>query len=101
MDNLCELCGKEVEIGDWAFCPHEKDHHFCTEKTFPFTTTAFNGKAIEVTSRAHEKALCQEYGVIKRDDAAWVEKELVGTNRRTGKPEYHEPSGMGLPGCWF
>jgi len=70
------------------------------EKSYPFTTRNFNGQAIEVTSRAHEKALCQQYGVQKRDDVAWVEKEYLGYNWRTKQQEYKEGRGVGLPGCW-
>lgn len=27
---VCEKCGAELEIGQWPFCPHPKDHHFDT-----------------------------------------------------------------------
>jgi hypothetical protein len=90
-----------LQVGDWAWCPHPSGVSLVTEKTYPFTTKMFNGKEIEVTSRAHEKALCQEYGVRKRDDAAWIDKEYLGYNSRTGKQEYRESSGVGNPGCWI
>jgi hypothetical protein len=70
------------------------------EKTYPFVTKNFDGTPIEVTSAAHEKALCQRYGVVKRDDVPWVEKTYEGYDWRSGKQKYREGSGMGLPGCW-
>lgn len=99
MDNKCDLCGKEIEIGDFPFCPHGHGVN-ATEKSFPYTTSHLSGKPITVTDRAHEKALCSQYNVVKRDDAAWVEKRLVGMDYKTGKPKYREGNGVGNPGCW-
>lgn len=69
---------------------------------FPYTTTNIHpeGKAIEVKSEAHLQQLCKEYGVVHRPDVAWLEKERIGYNFRTGKQEYKEGNGVGLPGCW-
>jgi hypothetical protein len=97
---LCEKCGTQLEIGAWPFCPHPLGVGLAMEKTYPFTTKNFSGQPIEVTSRAHEKALMQQYGVTKRDDAGWIDKEYLGNNPRTGQPEYRESSGHGMPGCW-
>ena len=99
MDSNCEKCGQPVEVGEWPFCPHGFGANW-TEKTYPFVTQHFNGQPVEVTSRAHEKALMQQYGVTKRDDVAWNEKEYLGYNYRTKRQEYKEASGMGMPGCW-
>jgi hypothetical protein len=96
----CDKCGKELHIGDWAFCPHPGGVSLVTEKCYPFVTKNFNGQPIEVTSRAHEKALCQEYGVVKRDDVAWNEKSYEGYDPRTNKQVYKEANGVGMPGCW-
>jgi hypothetical protein len=71
-----------------------------TEKTYPFVTRNFNGQPIEVTSRAHEKALMQQYGVTKRDDAAWIEKTYEGYDFRNRRQVFKEGNGVGLPGCW-
>ena len=98
---LCDKCGKEYTVGAWPFCPHQGGVGLYTEKTYPFVTKNFNGKEIEVTSKAHEKALMQQYGVVKRDDVAWNDKEYLGYNPKTGKQEYKEGSGMGMPGVWF
>jgi hypothetical protein len=95
----CDSCGKELSIGEWPWCPHGHGAAL-TEKSFPYTTTHLNGKPITVTDRAHESRLMKEFGVTKRDDAAWVEKRIVGTDRRTGAPIYKEGNGVGLPGCW-
>ena len=100
LKSLCEKCGREVPVGSWPFCPHPEGVGLVTEKSYPFTTKNFNGQEVEVTSRAHEKALCQQYGVQKRDDVAWVEKEYLGYNPRTKKQEYKEGRGVGMPGCW-
>jgi len=68
---------------------------------FPYITSNISGKPIEVRSLEHEQALCKEYGVTKRDDQAWLEKEQVGHDWKTGKPIYWEPSGRGMPGSWI
>ena len=95
----CEKCGVKILIGDWPYCPHGVGS-LVTEKSYPFKTKNFNGQLIEVTSRAHERALMQEYGVTKRDDAAWINKEYIGVDPRTRKQIYKEGNGVGMPGCW-
>jgi len=98
--DTCEKCGATLYVGSWPFCPHTQNVSLVASKIYPFTTKHFNGKEIEVTSRAHEKALCQEYGVHKRDDVAWNEKRYLGYNPLTKQQEYKEGNGCGLPGCW-
>lgn len=104
MDNKCEKCGTEVLVGMWPFCRGEASAHgkpsLYTEKTYPFVTKNFDGTPIEVTSKAHEKALMQKHGVTKRDDCGFLTKEYVGYDGKTGKQVYKEASGVGLPGCW-
>lgn len=95
----CEKCGKSYGIGAQPFCPHEGGAALAS-KQYPFVTKNFDGTPIEVTSAAHEKALMEKHGVVKRDDVGWVEKEYLGYNVRTGKHEYKEGRGVGLPGCW-
>jgi hypothetical protein len=97
---VCEKCGETLRVGSWPFCPHPGGVSLVTEKSYPFTTRNFDGKPIEVTSRAHEKALMEAHGVVKRDDVGWINKEYLGYNRHTGKQEYKEANGVGLPGCW-
>jgi hypothetical protein len=101
LTEVCEKCGETVAVGSWPFCPHPGGVSLVTEKSYPFTTKNFTGQPVEVTSRAHEKALMAQHGLVKRDDVAWVDKEYVGYNHRTGKQEYKEGRGMGNPGCWF
>jgi hypothetical protein len=67
---------------------------------YPYVTKNITGEPVEVTDAAHEAALCKQYGVVQRDDAAWIEEEYLGYNPRTGKQEYGGCSGVGLPGCW-
>ena len=97
---VCEKCGATLYVGSWPFCPHTQDVSFLASKIYPFTTSNFNGKPIEVRDASHERALCQEYGCVKRDDVAWTEKMYQGYNHKTGKQEYKEGNGVGLPGCW-
>lgn len=68
---------------------------------FPYITKNITGEPIEVRSAVHEAELCRIHGVAKRDDQAWLGKEHVGHDWRTGKPIYYEPSGRGLPGSWI
>lgn len=99
-EEKCEKCGATLSVGAWPFCPHPGGVSLVTEKTYPFVTKNFNGQPIEVTSRAHEKALMQQYGVTKRDDVAWVEKRYEGYDFRTKQQVYKEANGCGMPGCW-
>lgn len=96
----CEKCGAELEVGEWPFCPHGQGSAVAS-KQYPFVTSNFNGQPIEVTSAAHEKALCAEYGVCKRDDVAYLEKSYEGYDWRAKKQVYKEGNGVGLPGCWI
>lgn len=98
---VCEKCGATINVGAWPFCPHPGGVSLVTEKTYPFKTKNFNGQEIEVTSRAHEAALMKEHGMVKRDDVAWIGKEYLGYNHKTGKQEYKEANGVGMPGCWI
>lgn len=100
--DVCEKCGETLYVGSFPFCPHEKKEiGYLAVKSYPFVTKNFNGKPIEVQSASHERALCREFGVVKRDDVAWNEKEYLGYNPKTKKQEYREGSGMGLPGVWI
>lgn len=102
----CEKCGREIEIGLFPFCrgnpaDHGAFRQYSGEiKSYPFVTKHFNGKPIEVKSASHEKALMREFGVVKRDDVAWIEKTYEGWDPRTKRQVYREGSGMGLPGVW-
>jgi len=99
--DTCEKCGATLKVGAWPFCPHAaKEVGFLASKSYPFTTRNFNGKPIEVRDASHERQLCAEYGVVKRDDVAWVEKEYLGYNHKTKQQEYKEGRGVGMPGCW-
>lgn len=97
---VCDTCGETYFVGQWPLCPHGTPG-LVTEKSYPFTTKNFTGQPIEVTSRAHERALCAQYGVVKRDDVAWVEKTYQGYDPKTKQQVYKEGNGVGLPGCWI
>ena len=97
----CDKCGATLRVGSWPFCPHEaREVGFLASKIYPFTTTNFTGKPIEVRDASHERQLMAEHGVVKRDDVAWIDKEYLGYNHKTGKQEYKEGRGVGMPGCW-
>jgi len=107
MDNKCEKCGRELEVGMYPFCKGSPEQHGAFRQThgdtksYPKVVTHFNGKPILVTDAAHDRRLQKEYGVVLRDDVAFTEKTYEGYNGRTKRQEYREGSGMGLPGCWF
>lgn len=99
--DVCEKCGHEMEVGDYPYCPHGSVRRSARQASgFPFTTTHFDGKPVEVTSEGHLRELCKIYDVTHRPDVAWVEKRITGYDRNSGKPIYKEGSGAGLPGCW-
>lgn len=107
MTVVCDRCGLEYGIGAYPFCRGSAADHGSfrqthgDQKSYPFVTKNFNGKPIEVTSAAHERSLMKQYGVVKRDDVGFIEKEYLGYNYKTGKQEYKEGRGVGLPGCWI
>lgn len=70
---------------------------------FPYVTKNLtpDGSPVEVKSERHLAELCKLYGKTHRPDSAWITKEYVGYDWRTGKQVYTEGSGRGLPGCWI
>lgn len=104
MNNKCETCGTELAVGQWPFCRGSASEHgkpnLWASKIYPYTTKNITGSEVEVTSGAHERALLKSAGLTQRDDPGFVEKEYLGYNWKTGKQEYREGSGQGLPGCW-
>jgi hypothetical protein len=68
---------------------------------FPYITRNITGEPIEVRSHGHLKELCKEHGVRLRDDNAFIDSEYQGYDIRTGKQNYSEGSGRGLPGQWI
>jgi len=90
---------KQPMVRDW----HGEARVHTPASGYPYITRNItpDGSPVEVKSAAHEAELCKIHGVTKRDDQAWIEKEYVGHNWRTGKPEYWEPSGRGMPGSWI
>ncbi len=34
MSEKCRLCGKELKIGDWCFCPHERPYQYRPFRAF-------------------------------------------------------------------
>lgn len=70
---------------------------------YPYTTKNIlpDGSPVIVESPAHERQLCKQHGVVKRDDAAWIGKEWLGYDFRTKKQKFKEGNGVGMPGCWI
>jgi len=95
---VCKECGESGHPW-WDHDVGYRQH--AGQGSYPYTTSNITGKPIEVTSPGHEKELCKIHKVRKRDDAAWLEKEYKGFNPMTGKQEYSEGSGRGLPGSWY
>ncbi len=90
----CKKCGAPTERL-WSLGTRRQG-----EGQFPYTTTHLSGKPIEVTSPAHERALCKQYGVRKRDDAAFVETEHQVDSR--GRSFYKDGRGDSEKGRrWF
>lgn len=112
----CEPCSQREKTFEYkmvpiaptcSHCEQVMDRNYHAEHTreraasgYPYITKNISGEPIEVTSPGHEAELCKQYGVAKRDDAAWLTKEHAGQDWRTGKPIYRESSGVGDPGCW-
>ena len=105
----CASCGEVVHIGEWPFCPHGFARGGNAFQSYPYTTKNItpDGQEVEVTSRAHERALLADYKrqtgneLVRRDDAAFLNAEYLGHNMHTDKQEYSEGSGRGMPGQWI
>lgn len=104
----CDSCNEEISIGDWPFCPHGSVRRKNAFQEYPYVTKNLtaDGQEVEVTSRAHEKALMEQYTrdtgnvLTKRDDVAFIEHDYEGYDFATGKQKYSEGSGRGMPGQW-
>ena len=104
----CESCGETVHIGAWPFCPHGFKHATNAFQEYPYTTKNItpDGTEVEVTSRAHERALLVDYErqtgnkLVKRDDVAFLGEDYNGHNMNTDEQEYSGGSGRGMPGQW-
>ena len=96
----CDSCGRELQIGEWAWCPHGRVDGRPAASGFPLTTKHIDGVERTFNSDRELQAFCKANGVTHRPDAGWLTKEIVGMDRKSGKPVYKEGSGVGLPGCW-
>lgn len=102
----CDTCGATLYVGAYPFCGGDPSKHGAYVQThgdsgrYPYTTKNITGQEITITDAGHERALLKEHGLAQRDDVAFLEKEYVGYNHRTGKQEYKEGRGVGMPGCW-
>lgn len=88
-----EGCGGQTER-IWKISKHTP------ASVFPFVTKNLNGQPIEVRSAAHLEELCKIHGKTHRPDAAWIDTEYLGYDRKTKRQVYKEGRGVGLPGCW-
>lgn len=110
-------CGKEWEA---YIHNHVNDNPLCScglvpervwalgnthrgSSTYPYITRNItpDGSPVEVTSGAHLESLCKQYNVEHRPDNGWLEKEFLGVDWKTGKKQYKESSGAGMPGSWI
>lgn len=111
----CSLCAKETEAFLHSYtspnpacaCGGAQERIWRSQRhipggVFPYITTNLDptGKPVEVRSHLHLQELCKQYGVVHRDDVAWIEQEYQGVDFATGKQRYSEGSGRGLPGQW-
>lgn len=94
-DRSCTTCSSPMERD---LTVEARNHR--PASGYPYITKNITGEPIEVRNPIHEAELCRIHGVVKRDDQAWIGKEHVGHDWKTGKPIYYEPSGRGLPGSW-
>lgn len=91
---LCDECHTETDK-IWKITKRTGYHRY------PYKTKNITGYEIEVTDESHEKALCKEHGVVQRDDPGFIEEDYLGYNPYTGRQEYKQSSGQGMPGCWY
>jgi len=62
---LCEVCGKELEIGEWPYCPHGSA--FRRQPFKPWIDENITGEPVEITSLAQWNRLMKENNVEIRD----------------------------------
>ena len=104
----CDDCGHEIVIGEWPFCPHGSTRRSNAFQEYPYTTKNItpDGSEVEVTSRAHERALLADYErqtgnrLVRRDDVAFLEEDYLGHDMNRDEQRYSSGSGRGLPGQW-
>lgn len=89
----CLICGGTTEK-IWKITRH------IGGVNWPFTTKHLTGKEETFADQAALNQRLKELGMVRRDDAAWLEQEYQGYDWVTGKQKYKEGSGLGMPGCW-
>lgn len=73
----CETCGAAMQRDLRV----EARNHV-PASAFPYVTKHINGKPIEVRSAVHLQELCKLHGVRLRDDAEYVDEQLLGVENR-------------------
>lgn len=92
----CRKCGVGGSERIWAITKRD------AANGYPYKTRNIDpgGRELTVESPSHEAQLCKQYGVVKRDDAGWIETRYEGWDMKRKQQRYKEGSGVGLPGCW-
>lgn len=112
---VCEPCGKQEEVFHWvrpdkleapSCCGTVMERDWGVEhgghrpaSGYPFVSTNFNGKPIEVKSAAHHRELCRVHNVRVRDDAGFLEDRMEVREVEVPRPgkQYVEFGGQRIP----
>lgn len=71
MSEKCQLCGRQMEIGAWPWCPHEHVEHFGEEPMEAYVDENLKREpgGIEITTRAQRRKLMYEGNMEYRPKA--------------------------------
>lgn len=62
----CESCGKQLEVGDWPFCPHGRGLGMLGEFK-PYVEPNLGPEPVLITSLAQKQRLLKAAGLEERD----------------------------------
>lgn len=66
--STCELCGKDVSIGDFPFCPHGRGNNLQKPMT-PYTDTMISSSPMEFRTISEKVRFMDRNGIVPRGEA--------------------------------
>jgi len=53
----CDQCNRDVNVGDWPFCPHGSARNFGEQPLEPYIDHNLGTEPVEITSRGQRRAI--------------------------------------------
>ena len=73
-NDRCDICGAELRIGEWPFCPHGDARYFGEEPLEPYIDHNLGPEPVEIRTRGERRAIMSRNHLEYND----VSKKLRG-----------------------